>query len=78
LGQEEEEGQVRDWSKWILSWAAVAGWRLTAILLVPTYIITKSQSTALSLKLAFWYFFNYLLLILPVCAFVNTVNSGPV
>ncbi|KAF3335243.1 putative purine permease 5 [Carex littledalei] len=42
-------------SKWILSWAAVAGWPLTAILLIPTYIFTKSRPTPLSLKLAFWY-----------------------
>ncbi|KAJ3688892.1 hypothetical protein LUZ61_018056 [Rhynchospora tenuis] len=42
-------------SKWILSWAAVAGWPLTAILLIPTYIFTKSRPTPLSLKLAAWY-----------------------
>ncbi|KAJ3678406.1 hypothetical protein LUZ60_002209 [Juncus effusus] len=42
-------------SKWILSWAAVAGWPLTAFLLIPTYIFTKSRPSRFSFQLAFWY-----------------------
>ncbi|KAK3132694.1 hypothetical protein QOZ80_6AG0526400 [Eleusine coracana subsp. coracana] len=42
-------------SKWILSWAAVAGWPLPALLLVPLYLLGKASPTPLSLTLCFWY-----------------------
>lgn len=42
-------------SKWILSWSAVAGWPLTALFLLPYYLLGKASPTPLSLKLCFWY-----------------------
>jgi drug/metabolite transporter (DMT)-like permease len=42
-------------SKWILSWAAVAGWPLPALLLLPFYLLGKGSPTPLSLTLCFWY-----------------------
>ncbi|XP_072994080.1 probable purine permease 5 [Typha latifolia] len=42
-------------SKWILSWSAVAGWPLTALLLLPFYLSGRISPTPLSLKLFLWY-----------------------
>ncbi|KAL6601581.1 hypothetical protein ACP70R_044801 [Stipagrostis hirtigluma subsp. patula] len=42
-------------SKWILSWAAVAGWPLPALLLLPLYLLGKASPTPLSATLCFWY-----------------------
>jgi drug/metabolite transporter (DMT)-like permease len=42
-------------SKWILSWAAVAGWPLPALLLLPLYLLGKASPTPLSLALCSWY-----------------------
>lgn len=42
-------------SKWIISWAAVVGWPLTAIILLPSYIICKTSPTPYSLKLTLSY-----------------------
>ncbi|KAG8050337.1 hypothetical protein GUJ93_ZPchr0009g1038 [Zizania palustris] len=42
-------------SKWILSWSAVAGWPLPALLLLPLYLLGKASPTPLSLKLCAWY-----------------------
>ncbi|XP_014495182.1 probable purine permease 5 [Vigna radiata var. radiata] len=42
-------------SKWIISWVAVAGWPLTALILFPTYIISKTFPTPLNLKLTLSY-----------------------
>ncbi|KAK4774853.1 hypothetical protein SAY86_009788 [Trapa natans] len=42
-------------SKWIISWVAVAGWPLSAIMLLPTYFICKTLPTPLTLKLAISY-----------------------
>ncbi|XP_062193426.1 probable purine permease 5 [Phragmites australis] len=42
-------------SKWILSWAAVAGWPLPALFLLPFYLLGKASPTPLSLALCFWY-----------------------
>lgn len=42
-------------SKWIISWVAVAGWPLTAVILLPTYFVCKTFPTALSFKLALSY-----------------------
>ncbi|CAN6225425.1 unnamed protein product [Urochloa humidicola] len=42
-------------SKWILSWAAVAGWPLPALLLLPLYLLGKATPTPLSLSLCLWY-----------------------
>lgn len=38
-------------SKWIISWVAVAGWPLTAILLIPSYVICGATPTPLNMKL---------------------------
>ncbi|XP_002529375.3 probable purine permease 5 [Ricinus communis] len=38
-------------SKWIISWVAVAGWPLTALVLLPTYFFCKTFPTRLSSKL---------------------------
>lgn len=43
-------------SKWIISWVAVAGWPLTALILFPTYLVCKTSPTPLTLKLTFSYF----------------------
>jgi len=42
-------------SKWILSWAAVAGWPLPALLLLPLYLLGKASPTPLSPALCSWY-----------------------
>ncbi|KAI3423740.1 uncharacterized protein J3R85_010735 [Psidium guajava] len=42
-------------SKWIISWVAVAGWPLTALILFPTYFICKVSPTPLNLKLTLSY-----------------------
>ncbi|CAL5374575.1 unnamed protein product [Camellia sinensis] len=42
-------------SKWIISWVAVAGWPLTALILVPTYYFCKTFPTSLTLKLTLSY-----------------------
>ncbi|XP_057507498.1 probable purine permease 5 [Actinidia eriantha] len=42
-------------SKWIISWVAVAGWPLTAIILIPTYLFGRTSPTPLTLKLALSY-----------------------
>lgn len=42
-------------SKWIISWVAVAGWPLIALILLPTYFITKTFPTPLTLKLGLSY-----------------------
>ncbi|OAY68569.1 putative purine permease 5, partial [Ananas comosus] len=42
-------------SKWIISWAAVAGWPLTALFLIPAYFANRISPTPLSLKLLAWY-----------------------
>ena len=42
-------------SKWIISWVAVAGWPLTALMLVPTYLYFKTLPTPLNLKLVMSY-----------------------
>ncbi|KAK3189488.1 hypothetical protein Dsin_029049 [Dipteronia sinensis] len=38
-------------SKWIISWVSVAGWPLTALILLPTYFFCKTSPTPLNLKL---------------------------
>ncbi|KAK7304805.1 hypothetical protein VNO77_42694 [Canavalia gladiata] len=42
-------------SKWIISWVAVAGWPLTALILLPTYLISKTFPTTLNIKLGLSY-----------------------
>ncbi|KAG2645171.1 probable purine permease 5 isoform X2 [Panicum virgatum] len=42
-------------SKWILSWAAVAGWPLPALVLLPLYLLGKASPTPLSPALCSWY-----------------------
>ncbi|KAM7252692.1 hypothetical protein ACFE04_003257 [Oxalis oulophora] len=42
-------------SKWIISWTAVVGWPITALILIPTYFICSSSPTPLNLKLALSY-----------------------
>ncbi|KAF2317044.1 hypothetical protein GH714_011207 [Hevea brasiliensis] len=42
-------------SKWIISWVAVAGWPLTALILLPTYFFCKTFPTPLTLKLILSY-----------------------
>ncbi|XP_026394050.1 probable purine permease 5 isoform X2 [Papaver somniferum] len=42
-------------SKWIISWVSVAGWPLTALFLLPSYIFLKIQPTPLTFKLTFSY-----------------------
>lgn len=44
-------------SKWIISWVAVAGWPLTALILFPTYFFCKTSPTPLTLKLLVSYIF---------------------
>ncbi|KAL3643008.1 putative purine permease 5 [Castilleja foliolosa] len=38
-------------SKWIISWVAVAGWPIPALVLIPTYFVLGTSPTPLSLKL---------------------------
>ncbi|CAI0394495.1 unnamed protein product [Linum tenue] len=38
-------------SKWVISWVAVAGWPLSALILLPTYVICKRSPTPLTFKL---------------------------
>ncbi|CAK7338205.1 unnamed protein product [Dovyalis caffra] len=38
-------------SKWIISWVAVAGWPLTALILLPSYFFVDSSPTPLTFKL---------------------------
>ncbi|XP_042430424.1 probable purine permease 5 isoform X2 [Zingiber officinale] len=45
-------------SKWIISWAAVAGWPMTALFLAPIYFVRKVSPTPFSFKL----FLAYVLL----------------
>ncbi|XP_059637764.1 probable purine permease 5 isoform X2 [Cornus florida] len=45
-------------SKWIISWVAVVGWPLTALMLIPTYIFTRTFPTPLNFKL----FLSYVVL----------------
>ncbi|KAJ6846049.1 putative purine permease 5 [Iris pallida] len=42
-------------SKWIISWASVAGWPLSALPLIPLYFFGKASPTPLTLKLSLWY-----------------------
>ncbi|XP_019415709.1 PREDICTED: probable purine permease 5 isoform X1 [Lupinus angustifolius] len=42
-------------SKWIISWVAVAGWPITALILLPTYIVNKTFPTSLNFKLVLSY-----------------------
>lgn len=42
-------------SKWIISWVAVAGWPLVALILFPAYCINKTLPTPLTLKLGLAY-----------------------
>ncbi|CAH9087589.1 unnamed protein product [Cuscuta europaea] len=42
-------------SKWIISWVAVAGWPLTALILVPMYFFLEIHPTPLDLKLIISY-----------------------
>lgn len=42
-------------SKWIISWVAVAGWPLTAFILIPTYFVCQTFPTPLDRKLTLSY-----------------------
>lgn len=42
-------------SKWIISWVAVAGWPISALVLIPTYFILGISPTPLNLKLVMSY-----------------------
>ncbi|XP_027333992.1 probable purine permease 5 [Abrus precatorius] len=42
-------------SKWIISWVAVAGWPITALILFPTYLTRRTFPTPLNLKLILSY-----------------------
>lgn len=42
-------------SKWIISWVAVAGWPLIAIILFPAYFISKTYPTPLNITLILSY-----------------------
>lgn len=42
-------------SKWIISWVAVAGWPLTAFILIPTYFVCRTFPTPLDWKLTLSY-----------------------
>ncbi|KAK8602552.1 hypothetical protein V6N12_052358 [Hibiscus sabdariffa] len=44
-------------SKWIISWAAVVGWPIPALILFPTYIFNKTRPTPLNLCLFLSYVF---------------------
>lgn len=43
--------------KWIISWVAVAGWPIPAIMLIPTYFVLQVFPTPLSFKLIVSYVF---------------------
>ncbi|WOK95058.1 putative purine permease 5 [Canna indica] len=45
-------------SKWIISWAAVAGWPITSLFLIPIYLFGQKSPTHLSFKL----FLSYIVL----------------
>lgn len=45
-------------SKWVISWVAVAGWPITALILIPTYFIRKTRPTPMTLSL----FLSYVVL----------------
>ncbi|KAL0670386.1 hypothetical protein Bca4012_033090 [Brassica carinata] len=40
-------------SKWIISWVAVAGWPITSLILLPTYIFSNTKPTPLNAKLLY-------------------------
>lgn len=42
-------------SKWIISWVAVAGWPLSALILIPMYLFYGTSPTPLNLKLTLSY-----------------------
>ncbi|KAI8552259.1 hypothetical protein RHMOL_Rhmol06G0252900 [Rhododendron molle] len=42
-------------SEWIISWVAVAGWPLTALILIPTYFFCKTSPSPLTIKLTLSY-----------------------
>ncbi|KAI8570349.1 hypothetical protein RHMOL_Rhmol01G0028000 [Rhododendron molle] len=42
-------------SKWIISWVAVVGWPLTALILIPTYFFCKTSPSPLTIKLTLSY-----------------------
>ncbi|XP_047325706.1 probable purine permease 5 isoform X2 [Impatiens glandulifera] len=42
-------------SKWIISWASVAGWPLTVLFLLPSYFFSKKTPTPLNYKLLLSY-----------------------
>lgn len=42
-------------SKWIISWVAVAGWPLTALMLIPTYVYFRTSPTPMNFKLVISY-----------------------
>lgn len=44
-------------SKWIISWVAVAGWPIPALILFPTYLFFKTSPTPLNLYLFLSYVF---------------------
>lgn len=44
-------------SKWLISWVAVAGWPIPAIMLIPTYFILRVFPSPLSFKLTLSYIF---------------------
>ncbi|XP_022731260.1 probable purine permease 5 [Durio zibethinus] len=48
-------------SKWIISWVAVAGWPIPAMILFPTYLFFKTSPTPLNLYLFLSYVFLGLL-----------------
>ncbi|KAE9608312.1 hypothetical protein Lal_00025817 [Lupinus albus] len=44
-------------SKWIISWISVAGWPVTALILLPTYLVKKTLPTPMTLMLFLSYLF---------------------
>ncbi|WCJ29904.1 purine permease 5 [Euphorbia peplus] len=42
-------------SKWIISWAAVAGWPITALFLLPIYLFSSTHPSPFTLKLVLSY-----------------------
>ncbi|KAF7140498.1 hypothetical protein RHSIM_Rhsim06G0182200 [Rhododendron simsii] len=42
-------------SEWIISWVAVAGWPLTALILIPTYFFCKTSPSPFTIKLTLSY-----------------------
>ncbi|WCJ29896.1 purine permease 5 [Euphorbia peplus] len=53
-------------SKWIISWACVAGWPMTALMLLPIYLYYKIIPTPLTWKLVLWY---------AVLGFINAAHN---